>query len=557
MIRRCLSLYLALALLGTLAAQAAPAAAATSRYFPETGHTVAGAFLTYWDSHGGLDRQGYPLSDEVQAVSLDGRPYTTQYFERAVFEYHPENAGTPFAVLLAQLGAVELRARYPAGPPPGTASSTTPRLFPETGHAIGGAFRRYWEAQGGLAQFGYPLTDEFAEVSTLDGQQRAVQYFERAVFEYHAESAGTAYEVTLAQLGRYQFARTGGGQPAAGSPKTGVAALPRAFQAGVTVPEWTANGYGTPAADATWGTLAELGAKWVAVVPTWFQANGGASQIAPESGGRSASEASVRQAVARAHAAGLKVLLKPHVDSQDGTWRGQFRPADPAGWFAGYTAFITGWARVAQETGVDLFSVGTELIELTGPDHTADWTRIIAQVRGIYHGPLTYAANWGKQAAEYEQIGWWDALDYIGIDAYFPLSTKAAPTADELQAGWESYTDPWGQTYHWKAAIGAVQQRWNRPVLFTEIGYASTPAGPAAWDGPGLNGAGPADLAVQAAAYRALFATWGNVPWFAGFYAWQWSADPARGGPGDASLFLNGKPPVLAELRSGFKDLQR
>jgi hypothetical protein len=560
MLRRCCSLLFALALLGTLAARAAPALAGPpSRTFPETGHTLTGAFLAYWESHGGLDRQGYPLSDEIQAVSpLDGRPYTVQYFERAVFELHPENAGTPFAVLLAQLGTVELRARYPGGPPPSAANPRNPRSFPETGHTLGGAFRAYWEGQGGLAQFGYPLTDEFAEVSALDSQPRTVQYFERAVFEYHPENAGTAYEVALAQLGRYQLARQGGGPAAAPvAPAAAPNPVARPFHAGITVPDWTVNGYSTPASDATWPALATLGAKWVAVVPTWFQANAGASQIAPESSGRSASEAAVRQAVARAHAAGLRVLLKPHVDSQDGTWRGQFRPADAAAWFASYSAFMTTWAWVAQESGVDLLAVGTELVELTGPAHTADWTRIVGQVRGVYHGPLTYAANWGKQAAEYEQIAWWDQMDYIGIDAYFPLSTKAAPTVDDLQAGWTSYTDPWGQTYHWKAAISAVQQRWNRPVLFTEVGYASTPAGPAAWDGPGLNGGGPADLAVQAAAYHALFATWGNVPWFAGFYAWQWSINPAQGGPNDASLFVNGKPPVLDVLRTGFTSNQR
>jgi hypothetical protein len=559
MIRRCRTLFLALALLGTFAPHPAPAvAAASSRYFPETGHTVAGAFLAYWDNHGGLDRQGYPLSDEIQAISpLDGRPYTMQYFERAVFEYHPENAGTPFAVLLAQLGTVELRTRYPGGQPPGKATMDSPRRFTETGHTLGGAFRRYWEGQGGLEQFGYPLTDEFTEVSTLDQQPHTVQYFERALFEYHPENAGSAYAVTLAQLGRYQLARQGAGQAMAPAAAPAASTPVRPFQAGITVPDWTATGYSTATSDATWPALAGLGAKWVAIVPTWFQANAGATQIGPESGGRSANEASVRQAVARAHAAGLHVLLKPHVDSQDGTWRGQFHPSDPAAWFASYSAFITLWARVGQETGVDLFSVGTELVPLTGPDHTADWVQVVGQVRGIYHGPLTYAANWGKQAAEYELIGWWDQLDYIGVDAYFPLSTKAAPTVDDLAAGWESYTDPWGDTYHWKAAISAVQQHWNRPVLFTEVGYASTPAGPAAWDGPGLNGGGPPDLTVQAAAYHALFTTWSSVPWFAGFYAWQWSTNPALGGPNDASLFINGKTPVLDVLHTGFTSIQR
>ena len=78
----------------------APAAQANSRTFPETGKTVSGKFLAYWNAHGGLAQMGYPLGDEMQDVSeTDGKTYTVQYFERAVLEMHPENAGTPFEVL--------------------------------------------------------------------------------------------------------------------------------------------------------------------------------------------------------------------------------------------------------------------------------------------------------------------------------------------------------------------------------------------------------------------------------------------------------------------------
>src|SRR5580765_843602 len=87
-------------------------AQADSRTFPETGKTVSGVFLQYWDSHGGLAQQGYPLSDLMSEVSdLNGKPYTVQYFERAVFEYHPENQA-PYDVLLSQLGTFRNRARY-------------------------------------------------------------------------------------------------------------------------------------------------------------------------------------------------------------------------------------------------------------------------------------------------------------------------------------------------------------------------------------------------------------------------------------------------------------
>lgn len=88
------------------------------RNFTETGHQVCDKFLTYWDQHGGLAQQGYPISDTFTEVSdLNGKPYTVQYFERAVFELHPENAGTQYEVLLSQLGTIRGKEKYPTGFP--------------------------------------------------------------------------------------------------------------------------------------------------------------------------------------------------------------------------------------------------------------------------------------------------------------------------------------------------------------------------------------------------------------------------------------------------------
>jgi hypothetical protein len=142
-----------------------------------------------------------------EASDLDpARHYTVQYFERAVFEYHPEYAGTPAEVLLAQLGTYQYRQTYPDGVSTQQVSTVNPRFFPETGHTVGGLFRVYWEAHGGLAQQGYPLTDEFPELNPLDHQIHTVQYFERAVFEDHPENNSSPYEVLLSQLGTYRYA---------------------------------------------------------------------------------------------------------------------------------------------------------------------------------------------------------------------------------------------------------------------------------------------------------------------------------------------------------------
>ncbi|MGI8586688.1 MAG: hypothetical protein ACR2M0_03245 [Chloroflexia bacterium] len=193
-----------------------------SRFFPQTNHGVRGAFLAYWDAHGGLARFGYPVSDEMsETPTPGGLVYTVQYFQRAVFELHPENTGTPYEVLLRRLGADEYKELYgPDGASGQYVSTDNPRIFPKTGHALGGVFRAYWEGHGGLAQFGYPLSDEFSEVNTLDSHAYTVQYFERAIFERHPENAGTPYEVLLTQLGSYAY-RAGYGPLVIPPPSTG------------------------------------------------------------------------------------------------------------------------------------------------------------------------------------------------------------------------------------------------------------------------------------------------------------------------------------------------
>jgi C-terminal processing protease CtpA/Prc len=142
----------------------------------------------------------------MQEVSeTDGKTYTVQYFERAVFEWHPENQ-PPFDVLLALLGRFEYQGRYPQGAheqQPNTSAGSI--LFQETGKRLGGRFLSYWQTHGGLAQQGFPISDEFEERSALNGKLYRVQYFERAVFEYHPENVDTPFEVLLSQLGTFRY----------------------------------------------------------------------------------------------------------------------------------------------------------------------------------------------------------------------------------------------------------------------------------------------------------------------------------------------------------------
>src|SRR5687768_1849210 len=134
----------------------------------------------------------------------DGKPYTVQYFERAVFELHPENRA-PHDVLLSLLGVRAYKQRYPNGAPGQTPNITAGSvLFPETGRRLGGVVLQYWRNNGGLAQQGYPISEEFQERSATDGKLYTVQYFERAVFELHPENK-TPFNVLLSLLGTFQY----------------------------------------------------------------------------------------------------------------------------------------------------------------------------------------------------------------------------------------------------------------------------------------------------------------------------------------------------------------
>jgi len=189
-----------------LLAKVLPNHSTDNLFFLETGHNLGGAFRAYWQSHGGLAQFGFPRTEPFREVNAsDGKLYTVQYFERNRFEYHPENKGTPFEVQLGLLGnQLTGKQRDRANP----AFQLTPNrnfpggiFFEQTGHNLANGFKAYWEANGGLAIYGYPISEEFDEVNPEDGKTYTVQYFERNRFEYHPENKGTKYEVLLGLLG--------------------------------------------------------------------------------------------------------------------------------------------------------------------------------------------------------------------------------------------------------------------------------------------------------------------------------------------------------------------
>jgi len=198
-LRTSVIMVLALALLATLTAAAPARVQARTRCFPETGYCVSGRILDYWERNGGLAVFGYPITEQRTETVEGIWTGPVQWFERDRLEDH-SNEG--LGVLAGRLGArvVELQGRpwqslpEPASRPEGC------RFFPETGHTLCGIFLRYWERNGGLMRFGYPISEP--RIETLEDWTGTVQYFERRRMEHHTELAGTPYEVLLGLLGR-------------------------------------------------------------------------------------------------------------------------------------------------------------------------------------------------------------------------------------------------------------------------------------------------------------------------------------------------------------------
>lgn len=279
---------------------------------------------------------------------------------------------------------------------------------------------------------------------------------------------------------------------------------------GLNLTAYTPGGYGTMDAREDIQLLKNIGSTSVTIVPTWYVKNSSADEIKPNPK-KTPSDKSLGKVISWAKEAGLKVILKPHVDSIDDSFRGDIQPADRAKWFASYGNFIGHYAGLAANNGADVFVIGTELKSLSGD--TDPWKKVAQDARAKFGGQLTYAANWD----EVDQVQFWDNLDMIGVDAYYPLTSEGQePTEDDLVSAWQTPA----------SNLEATSSKWGKPVMFTEIGYPSQANATA--HPHEVRPDDPPDQEAQAVAYRAAFSAFADKAWFMGMNWWSWRVDPNR-----------------------------
>ncbi|WP_339687561.1 glycoside hydrolase [uncultured Nonlabens sp.] len=212
---------------------------------------------------------------------------------------------------------------------------------------------------------------------------------------------------------------------------------------------------------------------------------------------------------------GIEVLLKPQIWIGRGDYTGNIKLESEEAWKVledSYTDYIMRFVHIAAKEKVGMFCIGTELDSFV-KERPAYWLQLIKNIRKVYSGKLTYAANWDN----YKHVTFWNDLDYVGVDAYFPLSDEKTPNAATLQQNWKK----------WKDEMKGVSKKYGKKILFSEYGYISADyAGKEPWKNAGE------DRAVNEEAQQVLLqGLYDNVwqeEWMAGGFIWKHHAEKSR-----------------------------
>jgi len=233
---------------------------------------------------------------------------------------------------------------------------------------------------------------------------------------------------------------------------------------------------------------------------------------------------------------GIKIMVKPQVWVWNGEFTGTIKMTNEKDWQnleASYSRFILDYAKVSHDLKAEVFCIGTELEQFIKhrPDY---WTQLIVEIKKVYKGKLTYASNWD----EYKRTPFWADLDFIGIDAYFPLNEDKTPSFESSMKGWEKH----------KPTIKSYSDKYKKPILFTEFGYRSVDySAKKPWETShqeiGVN------MEAQVNTTKALFETFWKEPWFSGGFVWKWFHNYENSGGLENNRFTPQNKPVEAVFK--------
>ncbi len=261
--------------------------------------------------------------------------------------------------------------------------------------------------------------------------------------------------------------------------------------------------------------LQGLGVEWVSLTPfAWYRRLDDPSlELIGDRGRGAERDETIRKAAQDAHRARLRVLLKPHLWGHAG-WAGDLEMKSERDWeafHANYRRVAMHYAALASVISADAYCIGVELRRST-LSHPSFWRALIEEIRTSYPGPLVYGANW---EGEFAEIEFWDALDWIGVQAYFPIADSPGADPERLRRGASRAAD----------RIGAVAARFRRPVVLTEIGFRSViDAGLRPWDDSESERVRADDDGTQARCFEAVFGAFWGRSWFRGLYLWKWES---------------------------------
>ena len=299
---------------------------------------------------------------------------------------------------------------------------------------------------------------------------------------------------------------------------------------------------GEPTTQEQVAKVSELNANYAAVMPFGFirDLENPELRFNTERQWFGEREEGVKQYINMLQEQGIDVMLKPQIWIWRGEFTGYLKMNSDEDWVAleaSYREFILLYARIAAETKVPIYCIGTELEQFIV--HRPEfWNTLIAEVKEIYTGKLTYAANWD----EYKRVPFWKQLDFIGVDAYFPVSELKTPTVEDARKGWQP----------WKLEMKNVSEANQKPILFTEYGYRSVDfSGKEPWVSD--RNLGPVNLEAQVNLTNALFAEVYQEPWFAGGFIWKWFIHHDKVGGHDNTMFTPQNKPVADSIRTFFK----